>query len=106
MMRPLIIFLVLVIAIEAITEIVTKSEIFKPLRQLFFNLGMKHKPFMWFHDLLDCGYCFSVWVSFFMSIVFISSISLPLSFINWFIASMLMHRLSNMFHNIMDRIMR
>jgi hypothetical protein len=50
-----------IILIEAITNILTKSEIFRPLRAYLFESNNKALRFI--HNVLDCPYCTSVWVS-------------------------------------------
>ena len=97
-------FLLAIILTEAITEIIVKSEFFSPLRARIFKLGQENKFFDWLHSLLDCGYCFSVWASMLVAILFFRDVPLLHWSINWFFVAMVLHRLSNLFHNIMDRI--
>jgi hypothetical protein len=85
--------IIAIIIVEAITNIITKSELFKPVRAYFFN---KNK---WIHDLLDCGYCMSVWVG--------AATAIYLTFFNvevidLFGLGIALHRLSNIFHFIVD----
>lgn len=75
---------ILAIAIEAVTEILTKSELFKPMRLMFSPID----------DF--CPYCISVWVAFFF-ILFI-----PLSM--FFAYVFTVHRLANIFHKFVDYI--
>lgn len=89
----------LVIFTEAVTEIVTKSEIFSPIKEWFFNRRSK-KAFNFIHNLLDCGYCFSVWASFFGLILLITENN----FAYFFITGVVVHRLSNFFHFVLDRV--
>jgi len=93
-----------IVITEAITEVVVKSELFFPLRKWVFN-RKKNKVFEWLHSLLDCGYCFSVWVGWFVTlllfvpnqnIVFISK------YIDWVFIGLFIHRGSNLFHFIVD----
>jgi len=94
--------LIIIIATEATTEIITKSELFKPLRAWLFKKGNEgSKPLKFLHALLDCGYCTSVWVSLFM---FCSYLVLPQKGLILVLSILVIHRLSNLFHNIMDRI--
>jgi len=67
--------LLIVIATEAITEILVKSELFEPLRKYLFSRSVDSKVFKFFHDLLDCGYCTSVWIAFFLFIFFMFIVS-------------------------------
>ena len=105
MLRVLIVIgliLFAVILTEAITEIITKSELFKPIRKFFFK-KKENRLCNWIHDLLDCGYCTSVWVAWFVAtcIIVVNNIVL-----NAFFAGIVLHRLSNIFHFIVDRIDR
>jgi hypothetical protein len=95
----LIYFLLAIIFTEALTEIVVKSEIFSPLRAKIFKLGQNNKFFNWLHRLFDCGYCFSVWAG-----ALVAFFVLELRFLEWFIVTLVLHRLSNLFHNFMDRV--
>ena len=98
-----IIFLAIVLT-EAITELTVKSEIFRPLRAKIFNLGQGNKFFGWLHNLLDCGYCFSVWAGFAVALLFSNELKLFSPYIDWFIFGLFFHRMANVTHNIMDRI--
>ena len=88
---------------EAITNILTKSDIFRPLRAYLFSSNNKALRFV--HSVLDCNYCTSVWVS-------LSSILLLCLYINnllphmlaLFFMGIILHRLSNVLHFIIDRI--
>jgi hypothetical protein len=97
-------FLLAIVLTEAITEIVTKSEIFQPFRKKIFDLGKNNTFFEWFHKLLDCGYCFSVWSGVLVAILLLRDLHLVNVFIDWFIVGLVLHRLANLFHNIMDRV--
>ena len=90
--------LFLVILTEAITELVIKSEIFEPLRNRIKVVGS------WFEKLFSCGYCFSVWSAF--TVVFIAQISYPLTgyiLLDLSLTALIVHRLSNILHNIVDK---
>ncbi len=100
-MEDLIIFIVAVVITESLTELIAKSEIFSPVREWFFNKrGIR--MFKFIHSLLDCGYCLSVWVGFFIGLVLVD-LHLLNSFIDCFIVGLLLHRTSNILHNIIDR---
>lgn len=97
-------FFTIVVAIlvtEAITEIVSKSKIFEPLHEWFFT-RREYRVFKFIHLLLDCPYCLSVWVGTLVgfSIVDIDIVS---PYLDWFIVGILIHRSSNIIHNIIDR---
>lgn len=84
---------------EAVTEIVTKSQLFLPIRRFFFK-RKKYKVFNFIHDLLDCGYCTSVWIGVFASIYLYHQ---SFGFIMLFLIGLVIHRLSNILHFIVDR---
>ena len=75
---------VIIIAVEAVTEILTKSELFKPVRLTFSPVDAY------------CAYCMSVWVSFFFFLFFPASILIAYVFA--------VHRLANIFHKFVDYI--
>ena len=89
---------------EAIVEIVVKSELFNPIKAKVFDLSQTSRLFGFIHYLLDCGYCFSVWVGMFIAVLFFKDIGLIHSYIDWFFMGLFLHRGSNLLHNTMDRI--
>ena len=97
-------FIIAIIATEAITEIVTKSEIFSPLRGKVFKLGNNNKVFNWLHNLLDCGYCFSVWAGALIALLFFRDVNILHPVVDFIFLTLVLHRLSNLFHNFMDRV--
>jgi len=95
--------LVTIIVIEAMTNILSKSELFRPLRKFLFE--SKNKSLRFIHDILDCPYCTSVWVSVFcviMLYLYINEI-LPQMLALFFIG-ILFHRLANILHFVIDRL--
>ena len=98
-------FILAVIITEAITELLTKSEIFIPLRGFFFNRRDK-KVFGFIHKLLDCGYCTSVWSGWFVALVFFKDIGILNVWVDWFFVGLVIHRLSNVLHFLIDRLDR
>ncbi|MBD3260368.1 MAG: hypothetical protein GF334_01600 [Candidatus Altiarchaeales archaeon] len=95
----LFVLLVVSFAVEALTEIVIKSEVFRPFRELIFKLG----PF--FQKLFTCGYCFSVWVAL-AAVSAVPDLVLPLSGVfgvNMLLTILVVHRLSNVIHNVIDK---
>ena len=91
-------FLMVIILTELTTELVIKSEIFKPVRNIFFKLGD------WFTQLFSCGYCFSLWAA--AGIVFLTNTSYSLTENNWVnlgLTALVVWRLSNIFHNLIDK---
>jgi len=97
-------FLLAIVLTEAFTEIVTKSAIFNPFRKKIFEFGHNNKFFKYLHDLLDCGYCFSVWSGVFIAFLLLSDINFIGFGVDVFIIGLVLHRLSNLFHNVMDRL--
>ncbi len=89
----------LVIATEAATGILSKGDIFYPFRKWL------HRKWKWLHGLIDCPYCTSIWVASFLVLLY--CLSLMLSFYVWFkfvLYGLVIHRLSNILHFIIDRI--
>lgn len=98
MLALIINIILLVIFTEAITELVVKSEIFSSIREFFFK--SEFKVFNFIHKILDCGYCFSVWAALFtIALTYLSN-----TYVNTFILIIIIHRLSNVFHNLVDKL--
>ena len=100
-MGKIILFIIAIFLTEAITEIVSKSKLFEPLREWFFN-RRNNKFFKFVHSLLDCPYCLSVWVGTLVGTIIVN-INIISVYIDWFIVGLLLHRLSNILHNMIDR---
>ena len=98
-------FLFCIILTEAITEIIVKSNLFIPIRKYFFE-RRNNKLSNWIHDLLDCGYCTSVWIGWFTAILFLDYINIVDGYVEWFFLGLVVHRLSNVLHDILDIIYR
>ena len=81
---------------EAITELVVKSEIFRPFRKFLFDKNLK-----FLHSLVDCGYCFSVWAAFF---VVVSVLCLDNILVYLLVLGVVVHRLSNIIHFLIDHL--
>lgn len=102
--------LMLILNVEAVTNIISKSELFKPLRASLFNLsnsrGVGGRVAGFIHDLIDCPYCTSVWVSLFYVLCVYISVNYHLFFYVFllFCAIISLHRLSNIIHSIIDSI--
>jgi len=85
-----------VIATEALTNLLTKSEFsIRFIKEPLFK--RRHVKFFNFvHDILDCGYCTSVWMGFIFALFFLTN-----SF--YFVMIILViHRLSNVLHFTID----
>ncbi len=93
-------FLFAIVLVEAITNIITKSIVFSPVREFFFN-RRKNKVFDWLHSLFDCSYCMSVWVGLF---VYICWFCFNSGIIDVIFMGIVLHRLSNILHFIIDRL--
>lgn len=91
-----------IIATEATTEILVESNIFAPLRSKIASKAYPEDPqklsnsWLFINSLINCGYCLSVWVSFFYVIILnvVQPLGLPVSLLLVFS----IHRLSNWMH--------
>lgn len=90
-----------ILAAEAVTNILTKSELFHPVRAFFFE-HRKNRIFNFIHDVLDCGYCTSVWIGALTALYLLVDIKL----LDFVVLVFVIHRLSNITHMIIDRIDR
>ena len=90
--------ILLIIATEATTNIITKSTIFEPLRGWIFKKREK-KLFGFVNNLLDCPYCTSVWVA---MLLFCLHGLIP--FFSIILTVLAIHILSNIVHHIIDRL--
>lgn len=98
MVSFLLVIFILAFATEALVQLITKSEIFELPRRIL-------SKWSWFERLLSCGYCTSVWVA--MGLILVAPVTvLPISiwpFVNVLITLLLVHRLSNVIHNVTDK---
>lgn len=102
-MYYLIVFSLCIVLIEAITNLLVKSELFLPMRKYLFESNSK--TFKFIGRVLDCPYCTSVWVAVFcvgMLYLFIMEM-LPI-LLTLFFFSIILHRCSNVVHHVVDRI--
>ena len=97
--------ILLLLNIEAVTNILSKSEIFLPFRRFLFNHS-NYRVVKLLHDLLDCPYCTSVWVSlFYITMLYLIVEVYALSSVFMFIMLVIaFHRMSNILHHIIDRV--
>ena len=95
MMNILLYFIILPIAVEALTTILIDSSIFYKIRE---KITSKDMPF--FSELIQCKYCFSFWVTIF--IIYIGTFNIRFLYI--FIMILVVHRLSNTYHFLFDII--
>ncbi|HEC65555.1 MAG TPA: hypothetical protein ENI23_09685 [bacterium] len=104
MLEFIAVLLVSTIVVEAVVELVTKSVFFGFLRE--FLAAGESRTFKFFHKIVGCPYCCSVWSSLFVAIFVFSFSSIVLinnvviDFVIFFLAS---HRLSNYLHDIHDK---
>lgn len=94
-----------ILAVEAIAEIVSSSEVFRPTRERLSRLP--GKVGWYFGGLVSCGYCFSVWLS------MAAAVAVPGHLLEgdewWWVVSDLVvktfviHRLSNVLHTLIAR---
>ena len=84
------------ITTEAITEIITKSDIFAPLMS---KLALRDD---FFSRLLTCPYCLSVWVAGFNTILLVLYLKYSSYLFLIPILVFSIHRLANMFHSSQD----
>lgn len=90
-------FIASVILTELLTELVVKSEIFKSFREFV-------SGFDWLNKLLSCGYCFSVWSAALVVLLVGPFYELVSSlFLNYLLTLLIIHRVANVWHNIIDK---
>ena len=105
------IIILLALAVEAVTEILTSSELTEPFRQAWKQYTYPDGPpstdfwqhvKVWFDKLITCGYCTSIWVA------ALFAIWAPILFesvvINWLCFVFVLHRLSNWIHIVFELI--
>ena len=93
-METTIIWIVIIIAVEAITEIIITGKIFQALRDFIIGRNV-----FLLAGLFSCGYCMSVWVA--AAIGWLAPF--PLGFWGIPIKIFAIHRISNFFHELMVR---
>lgn len=97
-------FLFAVILTEAITEILTKARLLEPIHQRVFNKIKEGNFFERLYELMSCGYCVSVWVGWFVALLLFFDSSFICKGVDWFFIGIVLHRLSNILHFVIDRI--
>jgi len=100
------VFAILVVATEAVTEIIVASEfpLFLWIRTRLSFIAVpdtprnnfRHHAVVAIYKLLTCGYCFSVWTAGFFAL-FAPKV-FDHAFLNWMCATFLLHRLANWLH--------
>jgi len=102
--------ILLSLAVEAVTEIITSSEIAKPVHAMIYRLAFTNPPvdtmatriWSWAYKLITCGYCTSVWVS--LLVCLLLSHTIMHEYINIVILVFVIHRLSNWIHVIYELV--
>ncbi len=109
----ILILFIAIVSVEAITEIIVDSKIFLPFRQFISKIALPDIPtgkttiFNFIHELISCGYCTSVWVAMFMTILLrLGGIVLFKPVVNEMILIFFLHRMSNLFHVLYQLILR
>lgn len=102
-MHQIIVWVTVIIAIEAIVEILTESILFEGFRSRLHDLPWE-KPRWYFSGLFSCGYCLSVWVSAAGAFVIQDSIT-NIFVVDIIIKIFVLHRLSNIWHEVMKRVL-
>jgi uncharacterized membrane protein len=77
-----------IVAVEAITQLICKAEIFNRLRNYIQSLSK------FTNELLECPYCVSVWVA-----VFITVLYYFWEYSCYFVIMLVVHRISNWLHD-------
>jgi len=104
--------IILIIATEALTEVVVASEfpLFLELRTRLAQLAIPDTPrrdvkqylIVAVYKLFSCGYCFSMWSAGFFG--FFAPKLLENGFINWMCLTFVLHRLSNWLHVLYELV--
>lgn len=112
MIADILLLACLVVVTEAVTEIVTSSRLTDGVRAWWKQLTYpadRPPPDTYLQNLriqidylLSCGYCSSVWVS--GVICLFAPQIIPGTFANWFVSTMLVHRLSNWLHVVYELV--
>ncbi len=90
-------FILMVVAVEAMTGLLVMSLFFSRFRDWFASRNT------FCEELISCGYCTSVWVAF-LPAIFLSCVQVWISpFIAFFIFWLALHRMSNYLHNFNDK---
>lgn len=94
-------WILLIIVVEAVTEIITSSDLTSGLRFWLTKKAETNKIAEFFNKVVSCGYCCSVWVS--AAVAWIAPGSLIYPFVDYILKVFGLHRLSNIFHEFVKR---
>lgn len=107
LIMSVIVYILIVIAAEAVTEIIGEAEIFASLRS-----GLKRLPWIfggYLGGLFGCRYCLSVWAGFAGALAFpwrlIPGEGLEWVFADFAVKAFSMHRLANVLHETVNRFL-
>lgn len=113
MAQFILVMVVISIVVEAVTEIITSSELTKPLRGWWSRLTYSideppqdtyYQSFkIWFDKLIGCGYCTSVWVAGFFNI-WSPNVLTGDNFVDWLINTFSTHRIATWIHVIYELV--
>lgn len=88
--------LLAIIATEALTNLITKSEFsIRFIKKPLFS-WRRFKVFNFIHEILDCGYCTSVWSAIFIALLYSTDT------FEFVVLVLVFHRMSNVIHFIID----
>ena len=106
MLNFIVVLLISSVLTEALVELLVKSDFFSFLRNFFDERASINRLYEFVSDLLVCGYCTSVWIAFFVSIlliIFNGNIFLfKNNIFNLFFIWIFIHRFSNVIHFCID----
>lgn len=92
-------FILAVIVTEAVVEILVASELFAPWREAVLSRFPRAGV------LFSCGYCLSVWAGVGAAYALGLSAGLGLGLLEPLVLGLAVHRLSNLWHEILKRIL-
>lgn len=90
--------LCLSLVVEALTEVIVKSQIARPLRETLSSKSVFLK------ELLHCGYCTSFWIT--APVIILCGKVIPLSggiVLDTLLTILIVQRISNVIHNVIDK---
>jgi hypothetical protein len=104
-LKAVIVWTLVVVCIEAITEIITSSSLFFGFRDwISRKTGYGSENEKWYSkigELFHCGYCFSVWPA--IAFAFVLPGDFTIWWIDLIIKAFCAHRFANWFHELMAR---
>ena len=92
MIEFIFLMILLVVFVEAITEVFVSSSIFEGLRDF---IGQRSS---FLGELVHCGYCTSIWVS--ASVAWMLTMDTGYPWLDFVVVTFVLHRFSNLFHEL------